>query len=216
VTRLSLISNHLFNTTTVKHCSAANAAALTIAIATTIALASATAAIINNAIDLISAIAFCHCLGCHRSYHSHSQHPYCHCCRAAVAVLLSLLLHHHCPPAATPAPLPSSLLTYFSYLIVDCFLPSPQLFALAAAAAAATAVFVGLSTRLRRQESVRDTPFANQTRLSLSSSSLLLSSILCGVRETLPDCGGKGGGAVTVEGDTAAAAVVARSEAYGS
>ncbi len=63
---------------------------------------------------------------------------------------------------------------------------------------------------------MRDTPFANQTRLSLSSSSLLLSSILCGVRETLPDCGGKGGGAVTVEGDTAAAAVVARSEAYGS
>jgi hypothetical protein len=64
----------------------------------------------------------------------------------------------------------------FHFLIVDCILPLPQLFAPAAAAAATTAMFVGLLTRPQRWESARDALFANQTMLSMSLSLMSLSS----------------------------------------
>jgi hypothetical protein len=64
----------------------AYATAPTAAIAAAIALASTFAAIINNAINLISAIALYHCRGCHRSHCSNS-HGLCHCfCRVSVTI----------------------------------------------------------------------------------------------------------------------------------
>jgi hypothetical protein len=109
---------------------AANSAVLTTAIAATVALASAIAAIINNASDLISAIALRNCLGYHLSRRSRS-HCLCHCCcccRAAVTVATSPLSAGGCPHTSVVF-----FAAIFGVLIVDCFLPPPQLFALAAA-----------------------------------------------------------------------------------
>jgi hypothetical protein len=78
----------------------ANAAVLTTAIATAFALASANATIINNAIALITTIAFRYCQVCR---HSH-RHFCCH--RLAIAALC-------CPLAATATLLLLSLLQFF-------------------------------------------------------------------------------------------------------
>jgi hypothetical protein len=77
------------------------------------------------------------------------------------------LPHCRCPPAAATTLLLSSLPHFFCLLIVDSFIPLPQLLALAAAAAAVAAVILGLPMRLQRQESARDLLFANRMRLSL-------------------------------------------------
>jgi hypothetical protein len=160
-----------------------------VAIAAAIALASAINAVINNAIDLISAITLRCCLGSHRL---------CQCChRIAITIAATVL------PLLASGRRHTSALLIFCFLIVDCVLPLPQLFALAAAAAAA--MFIGPPTCPQRWESVRDALFVNRTRsslLSLSSSLLLLLLLLSrSASKTLHRHSGEGGGAVAVEGD---------------
>jgi hypothetical protein len=96
----------------------ANADALTAVIAATFALASAIATVINNAVDLISAIALCRCLGHHHSHRSHSHCLCCHCCHIVTAIaLLPLSAGGHCHTSAV------LFAKFFYFFIVDCLTP---------------------------------------------------------------------------------------------
>jgi hypothetical protein len=118
-----------------------------------------------------------------------------------VAMLLLPLLRCSHTTVAAATLLSLSLPPFFYFLIVDCFLPLPQLFAFATATTMVPAVFVGLPTRPQRRESVRDMLFANRTKSSLSSLSLSSLLLPCSASETLYCHGREGGEAVLVEGN---------------
>jgi hypothetical protein len=177
----------------------ANAAAFTAAIVTAIALATTVPAIINNTVNLISAIAPRHCLSRHCSL------SHCHCCRC-VAITIAI--------AALPSPPSGHRHTYSvlfaaicCILIVDCFFPFPQLFELATAATAAAApMFIGPPMCLQRWKSARDASFTIQTRLSYSLSHhchhCCHRCCLCAVQAKLSFVVAvRGGGAAAMEGN---------------